>query len=140
MSAMPLSRGPGSRGHKDPRSVILGSVKRKSSPECDHSGAERPGSGGRSRWACHSWLLIPLLGLIGVAVAVFGHPVQAVAAAIIVSVLGALAQGQSVIRSTASVAQALVQSLKGAGAQDQNGSPRLYGESRVSPSGRRHLP
>lgn len=93
--------------------MILGSVKRTSIPECDRSGAGGPGSGGAGRGPALSWLLILLLGAIGVVVAVFGHPVQAVASAIIVSVLSALAQGRSVARIVAGVARVFVQSLKG---------------------------
>jgi len=121
MSAIPPSCVLDACGRGRDTSVILGSVKGTSIPECDDSGTGGPGGGCASTGTAVTWLLILLLGAVGVVVAVFGHPVQAIAAAIIVSVLGALVQGRSVARSIADVAQVYVQSLKGTSEHDENG-------------------
>ena len=111
--------------------MILDLVKRTSSPACDRPASEGPEVCGPCSRPGSAWALILLLGVIGVLgviVAVFGHPVQAVAAAVIVSALSALAQGRSVALTIAGVAQVFMQSLKEANAQDQNGSSRLNRE------------
>lgn len=111
--ATPLSRDLGSRGHTLDRAIILSLVKPKTSVS---STQPRPKGGERdrpSRRTAGSLLAITMLGAIAVAIAVFGRPTQAVAAAVIVVALCALAQGRSVTRSTTSAIRTLVRALQG---------------------------
>ncbi len=48
-------------------------------------------------------LLVTIIGAVAAVVAVFGHPTQAIAAAVIASALAALAGGPQVLRSSAEV-------------------------------------
>lgn len=116
VSAEPLSRALCSSGHKVREDVILALVKPKASaastrPLLD-SQRNHP-SGGTAR----SFLLITILGATAIAIAVFGRPTQALAAAVIVVALCALAQGRPVTRSTASAVHTLLRALQGTNAE-----------------------
>ena len=60
-----------------------------------------------------SFLLITIINAPAIAIAVFGRPTQAIAAAVIVVALCAWTQDRSVTRSTASVVHALLKALHG---------------------------
>jgi hypothetical protein len=66
-------------------------------------------NGGTAR----SFLQSTILGATAIAIAVFGQPTQALAAAVIVVALCALTQGSSVTRSTASVVHTLLRAFQG---------------------------
>ena len=96
--------------------MILTLVKPKASaastrprPDTQRS---RPGGG-----TVRSFLQITILGATAIAIAVFGRPTQALAAAVIVVALCALAQGRSVTRSTASVVHTMLRALQGTDAE-----------------------
>jgi hypothetical protein len=72
-------------------------------------------AGGTAR----SFLQSTILGATAIAIAVFGQPTQALAAAVIVVALCALVQGSSVTRSAASVVSTLFRALQGTSAEDR---------------------
>lgn len=116
VSAMPLSRALRSSGHKVREDMILVLVKPKASaastrPLPDSQRSHPSGETARS------FLQITILGGTAIAIAVFGRPTQALAAAVIVVALCALAQGRSVTRSTASVVRTLLRALQGTNAE-----------------------
>lgn len=114
MSAKPLSRVLRSSGHKVREDVILVLVKPKASATSTAPLRDSHRShlgGGTAR----SFLQITILGAVAIAIAVFGRPAPALAAAVIVVALCALAQGRPVARSTASVIHTLLKALWGRG-------------------------
>jgi hypothetical protein len=139
VSAMPLSHALRSSGHRVRADMILTLVKPKASaatirPLLD-SQRSRP-SGGTAR----SFLQITILGATAIAIAVFGRPTQALAAAVIVVALCALAQGRSVTRSTASVVHTLLRALQGTNAEASAWPTHSAGDSPSGRPDRRRLP
>ena len=112
VSARPLSHVLRSSGHKVREAVILALVKPKASSTSTGPLRDSHLSGGTAR----PFLQITILGAIAIAIAVFGRPTPALAAAVIVVALCALAQGRSVTRSTASVIRTLLKALQGTSA------------------------
>jgi hypothetical protein len=91
VSAKPLSHALRSSGHKVREDMILALVKPKASAASTRPLLDSHPSGGTAR----SFLQITILGATAIAIAVFGRPTQALAAAVIVVALCALAQGRS---------------------------------------------
>ena len=106
VSTMPLTHALHSSGHKACEAMILTLVK-------PNSQRSHP-AGGTAR----SFLQSTILGATAIAIAVFGQPTQALAAAVIVVALCALVQGSSVTRSTASVVSTLFRALQGTSVED----------------------
>lgn len=139
VSAKPLSRALRSSGHKVREATILALVKPKASaasirPLVDSQRSHR--SGGTAR----SFLQITVLAATAIAIAVFGQPTQALAAAVIVVALCALAQGHSVTRSTASAVHTLLRALQGTNAEAGAWPTRSAGDLLSGQPDRRRLP
>jgi hypothetical protein len=116
VSAKPLSHALRSSGHKVREDMILALVKPKASAASTRplpDSRRRHPTGGTVR----SLLLMTIPGGTAIAVAVFGRPTQALAAAVIVVAMCALTQGRSVTRSTASVVHSLLRALQGTNAE-----------------------
>jgi len=111
VSAKPLSHALRLSGHKGREAMILALVKPKASAASTRplpDSQRRHPAGGTAR----SFLQITILGGTAIAIAVFGRPAQALAAAVIVVALCALIQGRSVTRSVASVVHTLLRALQ----------------------------
>ncbi len=86
----------------DNRDKAVQSVLVSSKNATQTSSARTPRSHPRnSRVTPVGALLVTIIGAIAAVVAVFGHPTQAIAAAVITSALAALAGGRQVLRSSA---------------------------------------
>lgn len=139
VSAEPLSHALRSSGHKVPQDTILALMKPKASaspkrPLLD-SRHSHP-SGGTAK----SFLQITILAATAVAIALFGRPTPALAAAVIVVALCALAQGRSVTHSTASVVRTLLRACQGINGEARAWPTHAAGDLLNGRPDRRRLP
>jgi hypothetical protein len=127
VSAKPLSYVLRSIGHQVLQDPILALVKPKASAA---STRPLPDSQRRhpTRGPAASLLQITIIGGAAIAIAVFGRPTQALAAAVIVEALCALTQGRSVTRSTASAVHTLLRALQGTNAAASTWPTRSAGD------------
>jgi hypothetical protein len=139
VSAKPLSHALCSSGHKVLEDMILDLVKPKASAASTRSlpDSRRSHPCEGTAW---SFLQMTILGGTAIAVAVFGRPTQALAAAVIVVALCALTQGRSVTRSTASVVHTLLRALQGTNAEAGAWPTHSAGDLLNGRPGRRQLP
>jgi len=102
-------------GHVDNRGDAVQSVRVSSKSATPKSSARTLRSHtNNSRVTPVGALLVMIIGAVALVVAVFGHPTQAIAAAVIASALAALVGGPQVLRSSAEVLGPLTRFLSSA--------------------------